>query len=437
MAQPKKRQIETSYDSLSTLPLGGWKQWLVLIAIIISGEMIFTLPFHVARYFRPTLVNVLGTGHTGLGDAFAIYGIFAFLSYFPGGMLADRFSARKLMSLSLVATALGGVYFATLPGQFGLYIVFGYWGVTTILLFWSAMIRATREWGGKAAQGRAFGILDGGRGLLGASFGALGTLLLVFLGAPDIGTNELVNPERAIHGIILYYSALTVLAALIAWIFIPDTRPNYNQPHAHPLRDLKTVIGNRTAWLQAVIVFTAYCMYRGLDYYALYITEVLGMSEVTASGLISAATYLRPVAAIGTGILADKLTTSKTLAYFFGFLIFAYGVLLLFGLESRTGVLLMITVAGTFLLTYALRAIYFALFEETNIAGYRTGITAGLVSLIGFAPDIFFNSLVGRLIDNSEAVVAFRILFIALGILSFIGMGAAVIIKPGKVQKRS
>lgn len=417
-------------NHVPTLTLGDWKRWFVLMAIIVSGEMIFTLPFHVARYFRPTLVQVLGGGHTGLGDAFAVYGIMAFLSYFPGGMLADRFSARKLMSLSLLATGVGGIYFASIPGQFGLYLIFGYWGVTTILFFWSAMIRATREWGGADAQGRAFGILDGGRGLLGASFGALGTLLLVVLGAPTLETGELGDPQRAIQGIIIYYAILTIMAAMIAWIFIPDTRPNYDRPHAHPLRALKAVVGSRTAWFQALIVFTAYCMYRGLDYYSLYITEVLGMTDVAAAGLISAATYLRPIAAMGTGILADKFTTSRTLSIFFGILIFAYGIQLIFGLEGQANLLLMVTVVSTFLLTYALRAVYFALFEETNIAGHKTGLTAGFVSLIGFAPDIFFNSLVGRILDSFEATIAFQGLFILLGFLAFVGMLSALLIKP-------
>ena len=69
-------------------------------------------------------------------------------AYFPSGVIADHFSSRKLMSFSLFATGMGGFYFVTIPGQMGLSLLFGYWGITNILLFWAAMIRATREWGG-------------------------------------------------------------------------------------------------------------------------------------------------------------------------------------------------------------------------------------------------------------------------------------------------
>ena len=130
---------------------------LFITALVIAGEMVFGLPFHTARFFRPTLLEVFGFTNTQLGDLFAVYGITAMLSYFPGGALADRYSARKLLTLSLFATAAGGLYMATIPGAMQMALLYGFWGVTTIFLFWGALIRATRDWGGQAAQGTAFG----------------------------------------------------------------------------------------------------------------------------------------------------------------------------------------------------------------------------------------------------------------------------------------
>ena len=153
-------------------------KWLIILSLIVAGEMIFSLPFHVFRYFRPTLLEVFNLSNTQIGDAIAVYGVTAMISYFPSGVIADRFSARRLMSFSLVATALGGVWMATIPNQFGLSLLFGFWGITNILLFWSAMMRSTRAWGGELAQGRAFGLLDGGRGLVGA---AAATMAVFFL----------------------------------------------------------------------------------------------------------------------------------------------------------------------------------------------------------------------------------------------------------------
>ncbi len=149
-------------------------RFLAMFALVLAGEMIFALPFHVPRYFRASMLASFDLSNAALGDVFAVYGVTAMLAYFPGGALADRLPARGLLVTSLLATALGGVYLATLPGRAGLALLYGYWGVTTILLFWAAMIRTTREWGGQSAQGRAFGILDGGRGLAAAAFATLG-----------------------------------------------------------------------------------------------------------------------------------------------------------------------------------------------------------------------------------------------------------------------
>ena len=140
------------------------KRIIHILILITAGEMIFSLPFHTTRFFRPTLLDAFAFSNTQLGDIFAVYGITAMISYFPGGVLADRLPARKLMSLSLLATAAGGVYPATYPGSVGMAPLYGFWGITTILLFWAALIRATREWGGEYSQGKAFGILEGGRG---------------------------------------------------------------------------------------------------------------------------------------------------------------------------------------------------------------------------------------------------------------------------------
>ena len=71
-----------------------------MFALVLAGELVFSLPYHITRYYRPTVLAVFGVTNAELGDAFAPYGVLAMLSYFPGGLLADRFSARKLMVCS-------------------------------------------------------------------------------------------------------------------------------------------------------------------------------------------------------------------------------------------------------------------------------------------------------------------------------------------------
>ena len=69
-----------------------------MIGLIVAGETVFALPFHVARFFRPIVLDVFDITATQLGAAQGIYGVVAMIAYFPGGALADRFSARRLLT---------------------------------------------------------------------------------------------------------------------------------------------------------------------------------------------------------------------------------------------------------------------------------------------------------------------------------------------------
>ena len=104
------------------------------------------------------------------------YGFIAMVADFFGGPLADRFEPRKLLAGSLWATALGGLYIATFQDVTGVMLVCGCFGLTNILLFWAALIKVTRAWGGDDQQGLAHGLFNGGRGLLAAMLALLGVL---------------------------------------------------------------------------------------------------------------------------------------------------------------------------------------------------------------------------------------------------------------------
>ena len=152
------------------------KNPLRIILLILAGEATFLLPFVFARVFRPTFLSVFQLNNTQLGSCYSVYGFVALASYLFGGTLADRIAPGKLMATALLLTAVGGFFMTTIPNVNALRWLYAYWGFTTVFLFWSAMIKATRAWG-VSAQGKAFGFLEGGRGFIAASLGALGVVL--------------------------------------------------------------------------------------------------------------------------------------------------------------------------------------------------------------------------------------------------------------------
>jgi nitrate/nitrite transporter NarK len=165
-----------------------------------------------------------------------------------------------------------------------------------------------------------------------------------------------------------------------------------------------SVVRRPVVWAQAAIIISAYCGYKGLDNFSLYAVEVMGMTEVEAAKFTAYTTYLRPVAAIVAGVLADRFAASKVIVIIFLVLSASYAFLTL-AAPDTTGLLfiyanILISMFGVF----ALRGVYFALLQETSTAHHLTGTTVGMVSFIGFSPEVFFGPITGRILDASPGL---------------------------------
>lgn len=408
-----------------------------MLALVVAGEMIFSLPFHLPRYFRPSVLATFGLSNAQLGDVFALYGVTAMLAYFPGGALADRFPARGLMCASLLATAAGGLYLLTLPGTLGLTLLYGYWGVTTILLFWAALIRATRNWGGQLAQGRAFGILDGGRGLVAATVATVAVACFSLLAGHDVQVLGATERRAALRAVILLYTGATVIAAALVWRWVPADMDRESTRRRFDVGELVAVLRLRVVWLQAVIVVCAYCGYKGLDNYGLYAHQVLGFSEISAAGISASGAYIRPLAAVLAGLSADRLGVARSIVGLFGLLILVYSALGLLAATAATQIIIYGNLALSFAAVFALRGVYFALLEATAVPARLTGAAVGLVSLVGYTPDIFFAAVAGRLLDAAPGAAGHQHYFILLAVLAIIGLAAAALLVPARATAAS
>lgn len=374
-----------------------------MLTLIIAGEATFGLPFIVIRVFRPTLLDVFGITNLQLGSAFALYGLLAMAAYLPGGPLADRYSARKLMTIALLGTAIGGVVYYQIPSAGTLTLLFGYWGITTILLFWSPLIRATRSWGGADAQGRAFGILDGGRGLFAAVLGSATVALFSALMPDDIANATLEERAAALQAVIATFTIFTVLAAALVWFILPDTSRQESGPRGSTSEvwaNVMKVARNRAVWLQMLIVLTAYCGYKALDDHSLYARDAFGFDDVQAAQVGTIALWVRPVAPIVAGLIGDRVGVSRTVLVCFGISTFAFAAMGVGMAEFGLPTMLFLMVVSSATVVFGLRGLYFALFRAAKVEPALTGTAAGIISVLGYTPDIFIGPLNGVLTDS-------------------------------------
>ena len=248
--------------------------------------------------------------------------------------------------------------------------------------------------------------------------------------------NTASETER-LHGfkaIIWLYSILTALIGILVWFFLPENQKHVNsQGQTNTFNNLKNVLKNRLVWLNAGIIVCAYSTYKGLDNTTLYAHEILGMNEVNAAKLFTYGSLTRPVAAILAGVFADRWVSSRVILFLFTALIFLFGMLAIFdGLVSFPSIII-VNIFVTFFLVFAIRGIYFALIQETRTQHHITGTAVGIVSFIGFTPEIFFGSISGRILDANPGLTGHQNYFLFLTIIALVGIGITAALR--KINK--
>jgi MFS family permease len=396
---------------------------LKLFYLIFTGELIFALPFHVNRFFRPSLLEDFQYTNYMMGIAFTTYGITALICYFPAGYIAEKFNARKLLSISLILTSLGGILLLFYNNFFFLCFIYGYWGITSILFCWSALIKATKIVGGNR-QGLSFGILEAGRGLVAATLSSIAVIVFTSTFIKNINDTGFFVAASPLKAVIAFYSITTFISGIVIWFCFKDESNS------------KSSIGLRVAFkkikkfyklifFQSLIVFTAYSVYKGIDYYSQFFYEIMNYSKEKAASTMSNLSYLRPLCAIFAGLIADKISATKLSIYLFITLIIVFLYLGFISTIFNLEILIMINIMISMAAVFALRGIYFCYLQETRIPTNIIGFSVGIISLIGFFPDVYIGPVFGYFLDTYNKVEAFNLCYLFLFILSLIGLLSA------------
>lgn len=401
--------------------MSSFRRWLIMTCLCLSGGIIYLLPYLREVYYIP-LQKALQVSNTQLGVLMSVFGVSALISYFPGGWIADKISPKKLITLSMLSTGFLGLYFATFPSYKLAIAIHAFWGVSVTLTFWAALIKATRNWAPRTQQGRAFGILESGRGI--AEVVSSTALLALFakLGSKTLG----------LSWVIILFSIMDILIGLMAWFVLEDsTRDSTGKAEEKEkigVEEIIKVVKMPVVWLISIVILAAYSAYWGSYYFTPYATDAFRMSVVFGGALGVGKMWIKPISALGAGFLADKIGASRAVAWSFMILIMSFGV---FVLTPGNRGLVFILVANTALASvaiFALRGIYFATFEEGGVPLALTGTVTGVVSVIGYTPDIFMPLAGGAFLDSYPGVLGYRYFFIFIAFLCLLGLMAALII---------
>lgn len=375
-------------------------------------------PFLREVYYIP-MQEAMNLSNTQMGQLMGLFGAVSMLMYFPGGWLADRVSSRVLITLGMLATGGSGLYFATYPGYLVNLLLHAFWGVSITFVFWGAMIKVTRSWAPASEQGRAFGILETGRGLTEVLAHSALLALFAWLG----------STHAALSTVIITFSIVNIGLGIAAWFLIEDSeRVNTSERKKIGLAEVLLVLKTPAVWLISIIILCAYSAYWGSFFFTPYATDVFLMS-VTMAGVLSVGRmWLKPFAALAAGFLGDRFGIAKSVAASLGITAASFALFAMTPASPAILPLVIINVAVSATFIFALRGIYFALLEEGGIPLALTGTAAGVASAIGFIPDIYMPMVGGYLLDSYPGVDGYRLLFGFVAALALIGFVAAILI---------
>ncbi|MFR1708706.1 MAG: MFS transporter [Clostridium sp.] len=395
------------------------RNFIAILLVAAGGAIIYGLPYFRYDYYDAYL-QAYNLTNTQMGVFGSIFGIFGMVSYLFGGYLADRFSIRMLLTVSLIGTGLGG-FLHLLPLSFGaLVCLYAFWGFTSLFAFWPACVKAVRILSSSEDQGKAFGWFEGGRGVAAAIMAPLAVIIF------QIGVKRL-DDATGMRYVIIFYSIITIISGLLVFWKMKDE--NIGESEKLSFKEIGKVLRLPAVWIIGIVTFCNYVFTLSLYYFTPYATSILGMTVTLGATLAAVKRFVSPISNVGGGYIADKVGTGNLLLV--SFLAMAAGTLAILFLPLSTSsivvfIILYLLIYFFYNVNYALT---WAMMSEGNIPEQYSGTAAGIISTVGYLPEIFCSLLAGILIDGYPGVTGFRYYFGFLILMLLVGAGFVLVWK--------
>ncbi|HAJ2603665.1 TPA: MFS transporter [Escherichia coli] len=366
-----------------------------------------------------------GLTNTQIGFGFTIYAAVQTIGLFSSLYIADRFSKKILLPAGLIGVGLCGAYLTTLPPFSGYLIAFGAMAFFGEVVYWPVLLKAVRLLGNRDEQGRMFGFLEAGRGVVDVLIASGALFVFVQFGEGKAG----------MQAGLVYYTLITIIVGIITYFIVDaDDRTipqNDEDVNKQIFKGIKNVVKSPNLWLASFCIFFVYSAYCGLTYFIPFLKDIyaLPVALVGAYGIINQ--YgLKMVGGPVGGYLADKISHSPVIYLKWTFLISAVAMLLFIQLphDSMNVYLGMTATLGFGAIIFSQRAIFFAPMDEIGTPREFAGSAMAFGCIIGYMPSMFAYTLYGSLLDNFSGIQGYNYVFSVMVAFSLLGFICATLL---------
>lgn len=396
--------------------MNSFKKWLALFVLSFGYASMYTVPYCKYVFYDP-MMKALQCTNLELGAMVSIYVIIGIFTFIPGGWVADRFSARTTISISLVVQGLLTIWFGmamTLTVGWIVWIAFAF---TNCFAYWAAALKGVRLLGDKKDQGKLYGFFEAGYGL--------STVVISFIALGIFG--RYVDGVAGFQMVIFVYSGFSILAGILTWVLYEDhmVETNEGKP-VIGLKDVIVVLKQPVVWLIAIVIMTTYGLYVGQTYLTPYLTAVIGITVTFSGALAIIRTYgIKLLGGPAGGFIADKWKSpAKVLTIGYVLII---GMLIIFlNLPSKPALGIVIVLMLSLALVGAgMKGIMWSTIEESKVPRHYTGLAIGTASIIGYLADIVLGPLFGYWLDTAGNA-GYNYMFAFLIGISVVGLAATL-----------
>lgn len=407
MAENAKKRIDKKWISFGTLMLG--------------AGTIYKLGFMKDAFYVP-MQEFMGLSHTQIGVAMSVAGWISTFGFLAAILVVDRISKKILIPASLLGICVCGLFLSTFPSYPIFLLIYCLLAILADMLYWPTMLKTVRLLGNEDEQGRMFGILEAGRGLMDTivAFCALGIF-------SAFGSNA-----TGLRAAILFYAIVPGVIAIIAFFLLDDDRKDAAAPERAGAKaeeksgegTILRALKNKNIWLVSFNVFFVYSVYCGLTYFIPFLSDVylLPAALVGAYGIINQYALKMLGGPIG-GYITDKVLHSATKYLSICFVIVAVilGVFACLPHQNMNVILGMAITLTISALLFSMRAIFFAPMDEVKVPRDITGSAMSIGSFVGYLPGAFMYAVYGGILDKVPGVTGYRIVFTVMACFAVVG----------------
>lgn len=397
------------------------KKWISFGTLVLGAGTIYKLGFLKDAFYVP-MQDFMGLSHTQIGAAMSVAGLISTFGFLASIYLTDRVSKKIMIPLALLGICLCGLWLSTFPSYTSFLLIYCLLAVCADMLYWPTMLKTVRLLGTREEQGRMFGIMEAGRGLVDTlvAFCALGIF------------SALGSTAEGLRAAILFYAAVPGVIGIVMYFLLePDAKQDKTAQSESVSKNQQAWQGavqalkNKNIWLVSCNIFLVYSVYCGITYFIPFLNEAYALPAalVGVYGIINQYGLKMVGGPIG-GLISDKVLHSPTKYLRVGFL--ATGVVLAAfaylpheALGIWVGIVISLVISAC---VYSMRAVFFAPMDEVNVPREITGSAMSMASFVGYLPGAFMYAVYGSILDSHAGIAGYQIVFTVMAVFALLGI---------------